>query len=327
MARAIIIGTGSYLPERVLTNFDLEKKVDTSDEWIQTRTGISERRLAEDNIATSDLAVPAATAALDAAGITAAELDLIIVATVTPDRVFPATACLIQHQLEAENAAAFDLNAACSGFVYGLKVAEQFLLSGSYKNIMILGAETISKTVDWSDRNTCVLFGDGAGAAVVQAGDDNRRGIIDIRLYTDGSFADLLVMPAGGSRLPASHKTITEGLHHIKMKGNEIFKIAVRNLTESAQTILKDNGFTIEDVALFVPHQANSRIIQAVANALSLPLDKVYSIIHKYGNTSAASIPIALDEAARNGRLKRGDLVLLSAFGSGLAWAAALIRW
>ncbi len=327
MAHAVIAGTGSYLPKRVLTNSDLEKMVDTSDEWIQTRTGIRERRLVNDGVASSDLAVRAACSALENAGLSAAELDLIIVATVTPDRLFPATACLVQHRLGANKAAAFDLNAACSGFIYGLNIAEQYIKNGSYKNILLVGVETISKVVNWSDRNTCVLFGDGAGAVVVQASDDNCRGIIDTKLYTDGSLADVLVIPAGGSKLPATHETIDENLHCIQMRGNELFKIAVRSLTESAQIILKKNRFTVNDIDLFVPHQANIRIIQAVANALSLPMDKVYSTIAKYGNTSSASIPIALDEAARKNRIKRRDLVLLSAFGSGIAWGASLIRW
>ncbi len=327
MARAVIAGTGSYLPEKVLTNFDLEKMVDTSDEWIQTRTGIRERRIAGENEATSDLAIPAAEVALEAAGISAAELDLIIVATVSPDRVFPAVAARIQHHIKAKNAAGFDINAACSGFVFGLKIAEQYVLSARHKNVMVIGAEVNSRMIDWEDRNTCVLFGDGAGAVVVNASDDGARGIIETCLYTDGAYTDSLGVPAGGSRLPASHETIDGRLHYIKMKGNEIFKIAVRNLTESAQLILKNNGFTIDDIDLFVPHQANSRIIQAVANALSLPMDKAYSTIDKYGNTSAASIPIALDEATRCGRLKRGDLALLSAFGGGLSWAASLLRW
>jgi 3-oxoacyl-[acyl-carrier-protein] synthase-3 len=327
MPHAVIAGTGSYLPERVLTNFDLERMVDTSDEWIKTRTGISERRLAGDEMATSDLALPAAKAALESAGLPAAELELIIMATVTPDRLFPATACLIQHRLGAAAAAAFDLNAACSGFIYGLKIAQQYIKAGACRNILVIGAETISKIVDWSDRNTCVLFGDGAGAVVLQADEDDCHGVIDTQLYTDGSLANVLAMPAGGSRLPPSHQTVDEKLHYIKMKGNELFKIAVRNLAESAEAILSHNHFTIQDIDLFIPHQANIRIIQAVAGALSLPMERVYSTIAKYGNTSAASIPIALDEAARNGRLKRGDLVLLSAFGSGLAWAASLIRW
>jgi 3-oxoacyl-[acyl-carrier-protein] synthase-3 len=325
--QTIITGTGSYLPEKVLTNFDLEKIVDTSDKWIRTRTGICERRLVENDMATSDMGLRAARMALEDAAISAEELDLIIVATVTPDRLFPATACIIQHQLGAKNAVAFDINAACSGFIYCLKIAEQYIKAGTYQNILIIGAETISKIVDWSDRNTCVLFGDGAGAAVLQAGDDPLRGIIDTDQYTDGSLADVLAMPAGGSKLPPSHQTVDQRLHSIKMKGNELFKIAVRNLTESAQKILRDNEFTVDDVALFVPHQANIRIINAVASALSIPEEKTCYTIIKYGNTSAASIPIALDESARTGRLASGDLVLLSAFGSGLAWAASLIRW
>jgi 3-oxoacyl-[acyl-carrier-protein] synthase-3 len=327
LANTVIAGTGSYLPKRVLTNFDLEKIVETSDEWIKTRTGIHERRLVEDGVATSDLAINAARAALENAGLAPDELELIIVATVTPDRLFPATACMIQYQLGAKNAVAFDLNAACSGFIYCLKTAEQYIKAGSCKNILIIGAEAISKIVDWTDRNTCVLFGDGAGAAVIQASNDNCRGIVDTQLHVDGSLTDVLAMPAGGSKLPASRQTVDDKLHYIKMKGNELFKIAVRNMAESAQDILECNGLTVKDVDLFIPHQANIRIINAVANAISLPEDRICYTIKKYGNTSAASIPIALDEAARSGRLKRGDLVLLSAFGSGLAWAASLIRW
>ncbi len=327
MANAVIIGTGSHLPNKVLSNFDLEKMVNTTDEWIKTRTGISERRLVANGTSTSDLVIPAAKAALESAGISALSLDLILLATVTPDVVFPATACLIQHKLGAKNAVAFDLNAACSGFLYALKTAEQYIKADTYKNVLVIGAETMSRLIDWRDRGTCVLFGDGAGAVVLQSGKNNGRGIIDTQLYVDGSFYELLSVPAGGSRLPTSHQTIDDNLHYIRMKGNEVFKIAVRNLAQSAREALKNNKLSVDDIDLFVPHQANIRIIQAMANALSFPMEKVYTNIEKYGNTSAASIPVALDEAVRKGRLKKGDLVLLSAFGGGLTWATSLVRW
>jgi len=327
MVQPVIIGTGSFAPDKVLTNFDLEKMVDTSDEWIRTRTGIRERRIVQDGVATSDLATEAARRALEAAGVAAEKIELIIVATVTPDMPFPATACLVQDRLEAKNSAAFDLNAACSGFLYALAVAAQFIRTGSYRYVLVIGAETISKITDWTDRSTCVLFGDGAGAVVVAGGECNGRGILDINLYTDGALHDALYIPAGGSRLPASRETVENRLHYIKMRGNETFKVAVRSLAEATRHILADNGYTVEDVDLFIPHQANKRIIDAVAEMLKLPKEKIYSVIERYGNTSASSIPIALDEAVRGGKIRPGNLLIFSAFGGGLTWGASLIKW
>ncbi len=327
MISGIIAGTGSYLPERVLTNFDLEKLVDTSDEWIKTRTGISERRIAGDGQATSDLAIQAAGYALESARIAPSDVDLIVCSTISPDLPFPATACFIQAGLGASRAFGFDINAACSGFVYALSVANQYIKAGAAKNVLVVGAETLSKIIDWTDRNTCVLFGDGAGAVILQAHSGNGRGIIDIQLYTDGKLSEMIHMPAGGSRNPASQETVQQRQHYLKMKGNETFKIAVRNLSESALNILKRNNLTIADISLFIPHQANHRIIQAVGDTLEIPASKVYSTMEIYGNTSAASIPIALDKAVREGRLKPGDLVLFSAFGGGITWAACLVRW
>ncbi|MBI5789220.1 MAG: ketoacyl-ACP synthase III [Candidatus Schekmanbacteria bacterium] len=326
MYGAIISGTGSYLPEKILTNHDLEKIVETSDEWIKTRTGISERRIAGNGIITSDMAAAAAQQAMLTAGVSADKVDLIVLATVTPDMVFPATACIVQHKIGAR-AAAFDVNAACSGFVYALSVAEQYIKAGSAKNVLVIGAETYSTILDWTDRNTCVLFGDGAGAVLLTQSTDKSRGIISSRLYTDGSMSETICVPGGGAKYPCSLESIEKRLHYMKMKGNETFKVAVRSLTESAQTILQENNYTTADLDLFIPHQANSRIIQSVANYLSLPEEKLFCNIDKYGNTSAASIPIALDEAVAAGRLKPGNLLLVSAFGGGLTWGASLIRW
>lgn len=326
MYGAIIAGTGSYLPDNVVTNCDLEKMVDTSDEWIQTRTGIKERRIVNNGTVTSDMATEAALRALDAASIDPQDVDLIVLATVTPDMLFPATACMVQHRIGAKGAG-FDINAACSGFVYALSIAEQYVKAGAAKNALVIGAETYSKIIDWTDRNTCVLFGDGAGAVLLQQAPSNCRGVIDSKISCDGSMFETICVPGGGSRNPCSLESIEQGLHFMKMKGNETFKVAVRNLTESALSILKENDFTPDDLDLYIPHQANSRIMQAVANYMSLPMEKVYSIIEKYGNTSAASIPIALDEAVRNDCLKPGDLLLLSAFGGGITWGSSLIRW
>ena len=325
MYGVIITGTGSYLPEKVLTNFDLENMVDTSDEWIQTRTGIKERRIAN-GLLTSDMGAIAARKALEAAGLPAREVDLLVLATVTPDMPLPASACIIQDKIGAKGAA-FDINAVCSGFVYALSVAEQYIRTGAANNALVIGAETYSKIIDWSDRNTCVLFGDGAGAVLLQRSREAQRGIIQSKLQSDGSMAETICMPGGGVRHPCSEQTVSQRLHYMKMKGNETFKVAVRALTESALGILDENGFSVEELDLFIPHQANSRIIQAVAGAMSLPLEKTYNTIAKYGNTSAASIPITLDEALQCGRIKAGDLILLSAFGGGITWGSSLIRW
>jgi 3-oxoacyl-[acyl-carrier-protein] synthase-3 len=324
--RAVIAGTGSSLPDRVVTNADLARMVDTSDEWITSRTGIRERRVAGESEPMSLFATRAAEAALAAAGTRAADLDLVLCATVTPDMPIPSTACIIQDKLGARKAAAFDLAAGCSGFLYGLTVAERFLASPQYESILLIGAEVLSKYVDWKDRTTCVLFGDGAGAVVLKAGVPP-SGVLATTLKADGALADFIHVPAGGTREPASPKTIAEGRHYIKMKGNETFKMAVRSMEEAARNVLERAGLTTSDVALFIPHQANLRIIDAVGSRLGLRADQVLINIERVGNTSAASIPVALDEAARSGRLKPGDVVLLAAFGTGLTWGAAVLRW
>jgi 3-oxoacyl-[acyl-carrier-protein] synthase-3 len=324
--RARIIGTGSYAPEKVLTNSELEKIVATTDEWITERTGIKERHIAGEKQATSDLAFEAAKNALRNAGVKAKDVDLIIVATMTPDMHMPSTACLLQHRLDAKKAAAFDVNAACSGFLYGLSIANSFIRSGQYKKILLIGAEMLSRFVDWQDRNTCVLFGDGAGAVVLDAASGS-SGILSVHMHTDGSLGDLLSIPAGGSRQPASKKTVDKKLHFVQMKGNETFKVAVKVLENLVIETLHWNNMKPSQLSYLVPHQANLRIIQATARRLGLSMDKVIVNISRYGNTSAASIPIALDEAARMEKFKRGDLLLLEAFGGGLTWASALVKW
>lgn len=323
--RARITGTGAYAPSRVLANSDLEKMVATSDEWITERTGIRERRIAGSGEACSDLALKAAQRALDAGKIGAADLDMILLATCTGDYPLPATACLIQHQLGATRAAACDLSAACCGFVYALSVADAYVRTGM-KHVLVIGSEVMSAITDWTDRNTCILFGDGAGAAVVSASEGD-CGIISTQLKSDGALWELIAVPGGGSRMPPSEKVIAEKLNCIKMKGNETFKVAVRTLEEAARETLAAGNVTVADIDLYVPHQANVRILKAVADRLGLPLDKVMLNLDRYGNTSAASIPIALDEAVRKGRIKEGSLVMLGAFGAGLTWASALIRW
>lgn len=322
-----IAGIGAFVPDRVLTNADLEQMVSTSDEWIVTRTGISERRIASDDQATSDLAEVAARRALESASVDPNDLDLILVNTVTPDMFFPSTACVLQERLGASRAAAFDLMAACSGFIYGLSVADAYLRAGLMRNILVIGADTLSKVVDWSDRGTCILFGDGAGAALVQRTTADSS-ILSTHLYSDGSKGKQLFIPGGGSRQPASQKVIDEKLVTIRMpNGNEVFKTAVRSMEDAAMAALKANGAEVSDIDLFISHQANARIIYAVAERLDLPRERIFMNIDRYGNTSAASIPIAIDEAVRVGRLKRGDLLLLTAFGGGVTWGSALIRW
>ncbi|MDF0668649.1 MAG: ketoacyl-ACP synthase III [Nitrospira sp.] len=323
--KAWIAGTGSYAPARVLTNADLERMVATSDEWIRERTGIRERRIAAAGEACSDLAVQAGKRALTAAGLAATDLDMILVATCTGDYPLPATACLVQHQLGATKAAACDLSAACCGFVYALSVADAYVKSGM-RHVLVIGSEVMSAVIDWTDRNTCVLFGDGAGAVVVSAS-DGERGILSTHLRSDGALCELIMVPGGGSRTPPSEKVLAERLQYIKMKGNETFKVAVRTLEDIARTTLSANNLRIEDLDLYVPHQANMRILKAVMERLGLPSEKVLLNLDRYGNTSAASIPIALDEAVREGRIKDGSLVMLGAFGAGLTWASSLIRW
>lgn len=326
MIRAKVIASGSYVPEKVLTNHDIEKMVNTSDEWIFKRTGIRERRIADEKQATSDLAYEASRSALKSAGLKAKDIDLIIVATATGDMPFPATGCILQDKLAARKAAAFDVNAACSGFVYGLSIADAFIKSGIYKRILIAGAETLSKSTDWEDRTTCVLFGDGAGAVILEATKEN-RGIMSTRMHSDGNLWSLIHIPAGGSRFPASSETIKKRSHYIKMKGNETFKVAVRTLESLVVETLEDNNLKTSQLSLLIPHQANLRIIQAIAQRLKLPMEKVVVNLDRYGNTSAASVPIALDEAVKAGRIRDGDYILLEAFGGGLTWASALIKW
>jgi 3-oxoacyl-[acyl-carrier-protein] synthase-3 len=323
--RSRVIGTGSYVPERALTNTDLERMVATSDAWVVERTGIRERRIAAPGEACSDLGVKAGARALASAGLAASELDFILVATCTGDFPMPSTACLIQHKLSAIRAAACDLSAACTGFVYALAVADAFVRTGM-RYVLVVGAEVMSVIMDWTDRSTCILFGDGAGAVVLGPSDGD-RGILSSHLHSDGNLGELICVPGGGSQFPPSEKMLSERLQYMKMKGNETFKVAVKTLEESAREALTANGLSAADLNLYVPHQANLRILTAVAERLKLPLAKVVLNLDRYGNTSAASIPLALDEAVKEGRLKDGDLVLLSAFGGGLTWGSTLLRW
>lgn len=325
MKKVGIIGVGEYLPKKILTNRDLEKMVDTSDDWIVSRTGIRQRRLAAKNEATSDLALKASMAALQDAHLKPEDVDLIIVATITGDMPFPAVACILQNYLGAKNAVCFDISAACAGFVYAISIAHQFIARNTYKNALVVGAEVLSSVTDWKDRNTCVLFGDGAGAVVL--GEVKSGGILSTYLGCNGSYADLLKIPAGGSRHPASHATIDNKSHYIKMQGNELFKLAVTLMTEAAQRALKDSGLECKDIDLVIPHQANMRIILAMARKLGLPQEKIYLNIERCGNMSSASTATALCEAVREGRIKKGDIVLLDAFGAGLVWGACVIRW
>ncbi|MGI9951087.1 beta-ketoacyl-ACP synthase III [Moorellaceae bacterium AZ2] len=314
------------MPEKVLTNFDLERMVDTSDEWIRTRTGIRERRVAGEDAAASDLSVAAAQEALASAGVAPEEIDLIIVGTVTPDTLFPSTACLVQERLGAKRAAAFDLSAGCTGFIYALGVGQQFISTGTYEKVLVVGVDLLTKILNWEDRNTCVLFGDGAGA-VVLAPVPPGEGILSLYLGADGSGGPLLVMPAGGSRLPASQETVGRKLHTIHMQGSEVFKFAVRILGEASLKALDKAGLKKEDVDLLIPHQANIRIVDAALKRLGLPAEKAYINLDRYGNMSSASVPVALDEARREGRLKKGDNVVLVSFGAGLTWGAAVVKW
>lgn len=321
-----IIGTGKYVPERILTNQELERMVETNDEWIVTRTGIRERRLAAETEATSDLAYEAAKRALDAAGLTAEQLDLILVATITPDMFFPSTACLLQNKLGAKQAAAFDLSAACSGFIYGLATASNMIATGMYKHVLVVGAETLSRITDYTDRNTCILFGDGAGAVVLGPVEEG-RGFLSFELGADGSGGELLKVGGGGSRLPASAASIEEKQHYIYMAGNDVFKFAVRIMGSAAEDALAKAGKSKEDINLLVPHQANIRIIQSALNRLSLPEEKAMINLDKYGNMSAASIPVALAEAVEQDRVKPGDCVVLVGFGGGLTWGSSVLIW
>lgn len=319
--RAKIIGVGSAVPDRIVTNDDLAKFVDTNDEWIKTRTGIQQRRVSDVNTATSDLALAAAQKALNSANLAATELDLIVVGTTSPDYLFPSVGCILQNKLGATKAAAFDVSAACSGFNYALTVANNFIYNGSYKNILVVGADTLTKYLNWKDRGTCVLFGDGAGAVVLTKS-NGEAGIIANWLKTEGHLGDKLIMPGGGSRDPEEQNG-----RFITMDGKEVFKFAVRVLEESIREVLKKASLKIEDIDLFIPHQANVRIINHVVKRMGLPKDKVYVNLHKYGNTSAASIPLALDEALAEGKIKNNDIIVLSGFGAGLTCAANVIKW
>lgn len=322
MSYARITGTGSYLPEKILTNLELEKMVDTTDEWIRDRTGISERHIAADNEFTVDLAEQAARKAIEAAGIAVEDIDLVIVATTTPDRVFPSTACLLQQRLDIHGCAAFDIQAVCTGFVYGLGVANQFFKAGTSKCALVVGAETLSRIIDWKDRNTCVLFGDGAGAVVLQADDDT--GILSSHLHADGSYENLLTVPYGVS---TGASQILEGSGGITMKGNEVFKMAVNTLGRIVDETLQHNDMQKSDIDWLVPHQANIRIINATAKKLSMSLDHVVVTVDKHGNTSAASVPLALDTAVRDGRIKKNETLMLEAFGGGFTWGSVLLKF
>jgi len=324
--KARIVGTGSYLPEKVLTNADLEKFVDTSDEWIRTRTGIHERHVAADDEVTSDLATHAARSAMEMAGVSAEEIDYIVVGTITGDFPWPSTACLVQNKLGAKNAFAYDLSAACSGFVYALDAATKQIETGAAKKALVIGAEILTRVVDWEDRNTCVLFGDGAGAVVLEA-TEGESGIISTHLHSDGSYWELLYQPGFGARNPVSEQGIKDRIPYLKMQGNEVFKVAVRSLSDVALEALEANNFTAEDVDLFIPHQANMRILDATAKRIGFKAEQVYINVDRFANTSGATIPIALDEAYRAGKIKEGDLLLFDAFGGGFTWGSVLLRW
>jgi 3-oxoacyl-[acyl-carrier-protein] synthase-3 len=323
---ASILGTGHYVPSRILTNAELELRGDTTDEWIVSRTGIRERRIAAADEHVSDMASEAGRRALQAAGVQASEVDVIIVATLTPDYSWPASACLVQRKISAPQAAAFDISAACSGFVYAMSVANGMIVSGCAKIVLVIGAEKLSSAVDWTDRNTCVLFGDGAGAAVLGAA-NGQGSILSLHLGADGKAVELLYQPGGGTICPASEKSVAEKQHFLKMNGKDVFKFAVKIMGDAAEAAITKAGLKTEDVALFIPHQANIRIIEGAAKRLGLPMDKVFLNIEKYGNTSAASVGIALDEAQASGRLKRGERAVLVAFGAGLTWASTVIQW
>ena len=321
-----ILGTGAYAPEKVLTNHDLARMVDTSDEWIRERTGIRERRIAADGETASDMALAAAKRALEAAGITARDLDMIIVGTVTGDLPMPACAAILQHKLGVTTIPAFDLSAACAGFIYGLSIADQFIRTGTHKRILIVGVELLSRVLNWQDRVTCVLFGDGAGAAVIGPAGDDGRGVLSTRLYTDSSLVESLCIPAGGSREPLTPEGLAKHRDKVFMVGSDVFKIAVKNLTSASRAALEDGGLRASDVRWVVPHQANLRIIAQVALRLDIPLERFVLNIERYGNTSSASIPIALDEGVRDGRIQKGDTVLMCALGAGISWGSALVR-
>ncbi len=326
MTRARIIGVGAYAPKRVLTNAELAKMVATTDEWIVQRSGIRQRHIADETEATSDLALKAAQQALERANLVPEDIEFIAVGTTTPDMIFPSVGNIVQHKLGCRRAGSVDMLAACAGSVYSLAIGSQFIQTGKYRRVLCIGAETLSKITDFTDRGTCVLLADAAGAAVLEATEED-RGIIDVDLYSDGQYWELLYMPGGGSRHPATHETVDKGMHYAKMKGSEVYKVAVRMFADCAERILTRNGFSAADVSLFIPHQANLRIIEAACKRVDLPMERVFVNVDRYGNTGAASVYVALEEALAAGRIKRGDLVLLAAFGGGFAWGAVLIRW
>jgi 3-oxoacyl-[acyl-carrier-protein] synthase-3 len=321
-----IIGTGSYVPEKILTNEDLSRMVDTSDEWITTRTGIKERRIAAKDEFTSDMATKAALKAIEQASITAAEIDLILVATATPDMLFPATACFVQKNIGATNAACLDISAACAGFLFGVEIAQQFITSHTHDTVLVIGADKLTSITNWTDRNTCVLFGDGAGAAILRHR-GGTHGVISTHIGSDGQFTDILFMPGGGSRCPITAENVGRNLNTIHMSGKEVYKQAVTAMLSAAQKALEQSGLSIEDIACVIPHQANLRIIEGIADRLKIPLERFYVNLDRYGNTSAAAVAIALDEANRTGRIKAGDFVLMVVFGGGLTWASTVIEW
>lgn len=323
---AEIAGIGIFIPEKILSNADLEKIVDTSDEWITTRTGIKERRIAPDDMATSDMMKRAADIAIERSGINPDDIQLVIGCTATPDMPFPSTACLVQHKLGLQNAAAFDLQAGCSGFLYGLTIASQFIASGAVKAVLVLGGETLSRIQNWEDRSTCVLFGDGAGAAVIAPAKEG-SGILNFSISADGAFADALKVPAGGSLMPATEETVKNHMHAVHMDGRDVFRQAVTKMPEAALKALEELGMTVEDIDHFIPHQANIRIIESVGKRLGIPEEKTIVNLQKYGNTSCASLPIALCEAVESGRIKKGDTILLTAIGAGLAWGSIILKW
>ena len=321
-----IIGTGSYVPEKILTNEDLSRMVDTSDEWITTRTGIKQRRIAAKDEHTSDMAAKAALKAIKQAKISPVEIDLILVATATPDMLFPATACFVQKKIGATNAACLDISAACAGFLFGVEIAQQFITSHTYDTVLVIGADKLTAITNWSDRNTCILFGDGAGAAILRHRGGS-HGVISTHIGSDGQYTDILFMPGGGSRCPITRENVDLNLQTIHMTGKEVYKQAVTAMLSAAQKALEQAGLRIEDIACVIPHQANMRIIEAIADRLGIPLEKFYVNLDRYGNTSAAAVAIALDEANRSGRIKSGDYILMVVFGGGLTWASTVIEW
>ncbi len=326
--RSRIAGTGSYLPEKLLTNADLEKIVETDDAWIVERTGIQRRHIAADDQVTSDLALIAAQRAMEAAGVTANDLDMIIFSTVSPDQIMPSAACMLQKKLGARQIMSFDLSAACTGFVYGLAVADQFIKTGLFRHVLVVGAEILNRLVNYEDRETCILFGDGAGAAIIsRAQPDETSEVLSVHLHADGNLGDLFVLPAGGSAIPFSERVLKEKLQYVRMKGREIFKNAVRTMSQCCQEAIETNNMSIDDINWMIPHQANSRILEAVAKHFGIPLEKVVMNVHDTGNTSAATVPIALDQAVRDGRIQRGQTVLLTAFGAGLTSGSAMLRF